>query len=271
MSKITLTAEQKTPEIGIITLDNPPFNTLSSEVLNGLDTILEEARESSFRVLILKSNNDKVFSAGAEIKEIMAAMEKAKSADSEDADPTKEITDMLVRGHEIFRKIETFPIPIIAAISGTCLGGGTELALSCHMRVATKTSYIGLPESNLGIMPGLGGTFRLANIVGKGKAMEIALTGDSIDGKTATELGIVNKAAEAGRHEREAIMIARKIAAKSKVPVSNIVKAFSHDDDAWKACYVSELRSFVSCLMSEDGLEGIKAFFEKRKPNFQDK
>jgi enoyl-CoA hydratase len=273
MSKITLTPDQTTPEIGIITLDNPPFNTLSSEVLYGLETILEEARSSDFRVLVLTSNNDKVFSAGAEVKEILASMEKARAAGPEVLDKTAEIQTMLMNGHKIFRKIETFPIPIIAAISGTCLGGGTELALSCHMRVASQSSYIGLPEISLGIMPGLGGTFRLSRLIGRGKALEVILSGDPLDGKTACELGVVNKVVPAGKQLREAVLLARKFAAKSKVAVSNIIASFDadYDDAKWLADCRKELKGFVGCLMSEDGIEGIKAFFEKRKAKFTDK
>jgi len=175
-------------------------------------------------------------------------------------------------GRSLFTAIDTFPKPIIAMINGYCLGGGCELALACDIRSSSDTASFGQPEINLGIIPGGGGTQRLARLVGEGKAMELILTGDIINAQTAYTLGLVNMVVPAADLEAKTLEIANRIAEKSPVALRMAKEAVklasrSNLDEGLRR----EVDLFALCFSSEDKDEGVKAFLEKRKPVFKGK
>jgi enoyl-CoA hydratase len=256
------------------------FEYLRLEVQNGILTItifrpekmnalnialIEEIRSAIQRVyddkdikgVIIIGEGEKAFVAGADISEIAELNEVNGRKFAEN-------------GQEVFALIENCHKPIIAAVNGYALGGGCELAMACHLRIATENSKFGQPEVNLGIIPGYGGTQRLTQLVGKGKAMELMMTGDMISGKDAKELGLVNHLA-ANREElvEKAEKILEKITSKAPLAVGMIVSCvnavFSHDENG----YQTEANSFASCCKSNDFVEGTAAFLEKRVANFK--
>ena len=170
----------------------------------------------------------------------------------------------------LFTAVDTFPKPVIAMINGFCLGGGCELALSCDLRVAGENARFGQPEINLGIIPGGGGTQRLTRLVGEGKAMELILTGEMIDAQTAYRLGLVNIVVPAADLEAKTMELANRIAEKSPVALRMAKEAVktaarSNLDEGLRR----EVDLFALCFSSEDKDEGVRAFLEKRKPEFK--
>ena len=247
-------------KIAVIAINNPPVNALSKNVILNLEEALKDLNDSKeTRALIITGTGD-FFSAGADIREI----DRIKS--EEDA------TEMVSHFHRTGLWIESLPKPVIAAINGICFGGGLELAMTCHIRIASKIARFSLPEINLGIIPGFGGTQRLPRLVGKGKAMEMLLTGESILAHEAKEIGLVNLITEQHDLLSRAKELAGRIASKSLVSVSKMIEAISAGlekpiDNALKL----ETRLFSEICKSADKEEGVKAFLGKRHPKFQDK
>jgi enoyl-CoA hydratase/carnithine racemase len=172
----------------------------------------------------------------------------------------------------VFNKIEQATKPIIAAINGVCLGGGLEMAMACHIRIAGDRVRLGQPEINLGIIPGWGGTQRLARTVGKGKAVEMILTGDQITAQDAKALGLVNLVVPGDAVVRQATGLARKIAGKSAVAIAAALRTITSGLDAPLAEGLAvERNQFVGLANSEDMREGVRAFLEKRPPQFVDR
>ena len=167
--------------IGIVTINNPPANALSSAVLNELEEVIGEIeRDDNVKVGIITGAGSTIFVAGADIKEIKTLDSSGKGE------------DLSTTGQVVLSRIEGLKKPIIAAINGHCLGGGNELAMACHIRIASEKARFGQPEINLGLIPGFGGTQRLPRIVGHAKAAELVLTGDIITAKEALSIGLVN-------------------------------------------------------------------------------
>jgi enoyl-CoA hydratase len=244
--------------ISLLTINRPDKrNALNQatrdEMLHALESL---EREAQSRVLILTGAGDKAFIAGADINEF----EGRTALTQREA----------MKGLRIFSAIEEFPKPVIAMINGFCLGGGLEVALACDMRFASDTARLGQPEINLGIIPGGGGTQRLARLVGEGKAMELILTGDAIDAVHAKEIGLVNDVVAAGDLRARVMSLAGRIAEKSPV-------ALRMAKDAVKSAARTNLREGLDremdlfCLTfgSEDKAEGVRAFLEKRKADFK--
>lgn len=213
-------------------------------------------RRPGLKGIILTGAGDKAFVAGADIKEFLALGEGQGQ-------------EMSQRGQDIFFSIERFPKPVIAAVNGFALGGGCELAMACHLRVATENARFGQPEVNLGIIPGYGGTQRLIQYIGKSKAMELLLTGDMIGAEEAYRLGLVNYVVPPGEEINKAIELIQKIAAKGPVAVAKIIESvnayFQYDEDG----FAREAQAFGYTTGTEDFKEGAAAFIEKRRPDFR--
>ena len=173
-------------------------------------------------------------------------------------------------GHKVFSKIENFKIPVIAAVNGFALGGGSELALACHMRLATKNAKFSQPEVNLGIIPGYGGTQRLAQLIGKGKALELMCTAEMISADEALNLGLVNYVSENKEDMlSKASEIIKTISRKAPKAIENVIKSLNAKYDENKDGYKTEIELFSECCATKDFVEGTKAFLEKRCPDFK--
>lgn len=248
-------------KIATITLNRPPANALSQGVLLELNQVLTELESNNEVHVLLLHGEGRFFAAGADIKEFTKVNDGA------------EFTQTARNGQQIFRRIEDFTKPIIVAIHGAALGGGLELAMACHIRLATKDAKLGLPELSLGLIPGFAGSQRLPRFVGTAKAAEMMLTSDPIIGSEAETLGLVNAAfATEAQLLEESSKLAKKIAAKSMVSVKRTLELlrFSRHPQQ-EAGSIREAELFGEVFDSADGKEGIQAFIEKRSPNFQNK
>ncbi|MBC7225828.1 MAG: enoyl-CoA hydratase/isomerase family protein [Thermoflexales bacterium] len=252
--------------IATLTIDHPPVNSFNRQVVAELEEAIDELlANDEVKAIVITGGGTNAFVAGADIPEIKASLEQP----GEDFSVAREF---LERGQRLFLKIERATKPIIAAINGFALGGGLELAMACHMRVCSDRARLGQPEINLGIIPGWGGTQRLPRIVGKGKAIELILTGDMITAQEAYRLNLVNKVVPAGAVLKEARDLARKIVSKSKFPIAAALRAIEQGlERPIEEGLRTEAEQFVSLAETEDIREGINAFLEKRQPQFKDK
>jgi enoyl-CoA hydratase len=242
--------------IGIVQLNRPKvLNALSFEVMSELVSGLEELdREGTVKVIIL-TGGEKTFAAGADLAE----MSQATPVDL-----------VLGRRFELWDRIRKISKPIIAAVSGYCLGGGNELAMNCDLIVASETATFGQPEVNVGIIPGAGGTQRLPRVVGKYKAMEMILTGKSISADEAYRIGLVNHVVPPESLMEEAKKIATDIASKPPISIRSAKEAIlKAQDTTLEVGLEFERKAFYMLFATEDGKEGMKAFLEKRKPTFK--
>jgi enoyl-CoA hydratase len=236
------------------------LNALNSEVFRDLQQVIDELyQNTAVKGLILTGDGDKAFVAGADIKEL--------SALSKD-----EALRLARHGQETFKKLEECPKPVIAAVNGFALGGGCELAMSCHIRIASENAKFGQPEVNLGIIPGYGGTQRLAQLVGKGKALELMLTGDMISAQEAHALGLVNHVAS----DRQTLMtmatrMMEKIISKGPIALGKVIAAVNAGYAPGAVGYQVESENFAACSATDDFREGTSAFIEKRQPVFKGK
>lgn len=240
--------------VGIITINRPKaLNALNSEVLKELDATLDGVDLENTRALVLTGAGEKSFVAGADIGE-MSTLTKAEG----------EAFGKI--GNDVFRKLETFPIPVIAAVNGFALGGGCEIAMSCDIRLCSDTAIFGQPEVGLGITPGFGGTQRLARLIPVGKAKEIIYGAVNIKADEAYRLGLVNAVYPLEELLPAAKKLAAKIAKNAPIAVRACKQAINEglDVDMDHAILIEE-RLFGSCFESEDQREGMKAFLEKRK------
>jgi enoyl-CoA hydratase len=246
--------------VAIITINRPEkHNALNIKTREEGAALIEELRnDDSVNVVVITGAGDKAFIAGADIGEFAG-----RSAQMQ--------RDVMVQ-RSLFNAIDTFPKPVIAMVNGYCLGGGCEVALACDMRIASETASFGQPEINLGIIPGGGGTQRLTRLVGEGRAMEMILSGQIIDAKTAFEIGLVNHVVPPDQLEAKTIELANTIAEKGPIAVrlaKEAVKIASRSnlDEGLRR----EVDLFALCFATEDKDEGVNAFLEKRKPVFKGK
>lgn len=251
----------KDDRVAIITVDNPPVNMLSEPVVTDLQSALEEGwADDEVKVVVITGGGQIVFVAGADINVILELGTPA------------EAKEILMQVHEFFQTIENSPKPIIAAINGHCLGAGLEMAMACHMRIANNRAMFGLTEITLGIIPGFGGTQRLARLVGKGKALELILTGDRITGAEAASIGLVNKAVPGTEVMKTAVGLAKKIASFGRPSITAAIEAVNEGLRVGLAEALEiEADKFSSLVGTEDMREGLTAFLEKRQPKFRDK
>jgi len=250
-----------TVEDGVATLviNHPPVNSLSQPVINDLQAVIKEIKgDPSVKVVII-TGAGMFFVAGADIKEISEIRDAKYGA------------QMARHGERLFREIELLEIPTIAAINGTCLGGGTELAMVCDIRIASDRAKLGQPEINLGIMPGYGGTQRLPRLVGTAKALEMILSGEAITAAEAKAVGLVNRVVPEAEVLKQAKGLAQRIASKSKQAITRIMQAVQEGVTMSLEDGLSlENRLFGDICETKDMREGVTAFLEKRQPKFTD-
>ncbi len=250
-----------TKNVAVITLNREAaLNSINPELLDELEQALDNAEQDpEIRAVIITAKGEKVFSAGADLK---AAAEFSSDPDKAEA--------FLKRGQEVFRKIENFPKPVIAAINGLAVGGGLELALSCDLRIAADTAKIGAPEVGLGLIPAWGGTQRLPRLIGMSRAKELILSGTPITAKEAERFNIVNKVVPPDELMSTALVIATQIAGNAplalkyaKLAMNQSSKLTIEEGNELEARYAKELFS------TKDLAEGIMATLQKRKPEFK--
>jgi enoyl-CoA hydratase len=245
--------------VGWVVINRPDkLNALNVETIGELeDAFRDFAGDAEVKAIILTGTGEKAFVAGADIGEFI-------HLDSENG------RHFARRGQEMTKLIENCPKPVIAAINGYALGGGTEIALACHMRLASDNAKLGQPEVKLGIIPGYGGTQRLARLVGKGKAMELILSGRMIDAREACEIGLVNKVVPFNNLLGEAEALAKEIIKNAPLALAFSIESINKGLDLPldKGLEV-EAQIFGRSCGTEDAREGAQAFLEKRKPNFR--
>ena len=246
-------------ENGIMTIViNRPdkLNALNKDVFTDLNKILDEIeKEQVIKSVIITGAGSKAFVAGADISEFGGLNKKEAMA-------------LAKRGQDTFARIENFSKPIVAAVNGFALGGGCELAMSCHFRVASENAKFGQPEVNLGLIPGYGGTQRLVQLIGKGKAMELLLSAHLIDAAEAKSLGLVNYVTTSETLLDHTKKILDIINSKAPLAVAGCIKAVNAVFDESKDGYAQEIEEFGNAFATEDMKEGVTAFLEKRKANF---
>jgi enoyl-CoA hydratase len=247
--------------IAFITINRPDkLNALNKETLNEITRVFEEVENNeSIRGIIITGSGEKAFVAGADILEI-STLDNISG------------TEFALEGQEVFNKIERCSKPVIAAVNGFALGGGCELALACHVRYASDNAKFGQPEVNLGIIPGFGGTQRLSRIIGKGRALELLMSGNMVDAQEAYRIGLVNKVISQSELMAESEKLLQTILEKGPYAVSMIIEAVNEGlDKKLSTSLEVEANLFGQTCATEDMLEGTSAFLEKRNPNFSGK
>jgi enoyl-CoA hydratase len=257
----TIVVERDTTDrpVAVVTFNRPHvLNALNTAMLGELDRAMSElASDDGVRVVILTGAGDRAFVAGADIKELAA--QTAVSG-----------RELALAGQRVFDRIENLGKPVIAAINGFALGGGCELAMACTLRIAADTARLGQPEINLGLMPGYAGSQRLARLVGKGKAMEMLLTGVPIPAAEAERAGLVNRVVPAAALMDEARALAAQLAGNAPIATRYILDAVNRGLDMPLAeASAFEAALFGLVMATDDMREGTTAFLEKRKPAFK--
>jgi enoyl-CoA hydratase len=239
-----------------ITINRPDkLNALNRQTVQEIGMAIKQAKDdSSVFSVILTGEGPKAFAAGADIKEFMGLS----------GDQGKE---MAKAGQDVFQSIEDCPKPVVAAVNGFALGGGCELAMSCHLRIASENAQFGQPEVNLGLIPGYGGTQRLVRYLGKTKALELTLSADRITAAQALQMGLVNYVVALDALIAKCVELLNSIRTKSPFAIAAAIRAVNAYDGTQKG-FNAELDEFGKCFTSDDIKEGINAFLEKRKPNF---
>lgn len=243
-----------------ITINRPDkLNALNRDVFTDLSSVVDEIESNSeIKSAIIIGSGTKAFVAGADITEFNSLnLEEAKALSK--------------RGQDIFFKIENCSKPIIACVNGFALGGGCELAMSCHFRLASDNAKFGQPEVNLGLIPGYGGTQRLAQLIGKGRAIELLISASMIDATTALQYGLVNYVTTQDELLPKAITILSNINTKAPIAIAKCIQTANAVYDETKNGFVEEVNAFGECFETQDMKEGTTAFLEKRKAIFTGK
>ena len=243
----------------VITLNRPPANTISGELMQELEAAVAELEvDAAVRAVILTGAGDRIFCGGADLGSAFSG------------GPGADLDAFLRHGHTVLRRIETGPKPYVAAIQGHATGGGCEIAMACHLRLMKETARIGQTESNLGIIPGFGGTQRLPRLIGRTKALEYLILGTQMPAADALALGLVNRLAKEGETLNEAKAMARAIAQRAPVATRLILRCVDQGlNGPIDQGIEGEVRAFREVLQTEDAAEGIQAFFAKRPAEFK--
>lgn len=256
MSHQNLTTQKENAVFTITINREKALNALNKETLDELYLAFTEAFEDhDIRGIILTGQGEKAFVAGADIKEFLDHSEA-------------EGMELARLGHRLFDLIENGPKPVIVAINGFALGGGMELALACHIRIACTTAKMGLPEVSLGIIPGYGGTQRLTQLVGKGFAFEMILTGNMVNAEKALQIGLVNYVVSQDELIAKANEVLSSMLTRSPKAISAAIRAINAAFDTSQNGFETEIKEFGQCFGNSEFREGVAAFLEKRKPNF---
>jgi enoyl-CoA hydratase/carnithine racemase len=252
---LILTREES---FAVITLNRPPANAISAELMRDLNAALSELEpDAAVRSVIITGAGDRIFCAGADLGSAFSG---------------GDLSSFIRFGNGVVRRIERFAKPVVAAINGHALGGGCEIAMGCHIRILKETARMGQTESNLGIIPGYGGTQRLPRLIGRGPALEHLILGTQIPAAECHRLGLVNRLAKEGETLNDAKALARELAARPPIATRLIIEAV---DDGIQApidqAIEIEARAFDKVIKTEDAAEGIQAFMQKRPAKFQGK
>ena len=241
-----------------ITINRPDkLNALNSNVLKELNSIIDDIyRNEGIHGVILTGSGPKAFVAGADISEFMSLS-------------TGEGSSLAKKGQDIFSRLENSSKPVIAAVNGFALGGGCELAMSCHIRIASSNAKFGQPEVNLGIIPGYGGTQRLAQLIGKGKALELMMTSEMIGAEQALQLGLVNHVTEPDQLMGKCVELMTIILSKGPGAIGKVIAAVNAGYDNSVNGFDREAELFGECFNTDEMKEGVTAFLEKRKAQFR--
>jgi enoyl-CoA hydratase len=245
----------------VVTINRPDkLNALNKDVIEELGKVVDEIyNNAEIKSAILTGSGEKAFVAGADISEFTTLDAAGGLA-------------LAKKGQDnVFDKIENSPKPIVAAVNGFALGGGCELAMSCHFRTASENAKFGQPEVNLGLIPGYGGTQRLTQLVGKGKAMELMMTADMIGADEAKALGLVNHIWPLAELLSKTKEILQKIHTKAPIAISKVISCVNDAAKADSNGFANEVKRFGECFSTEDMREGTTAFLEKRKAIFKGK
>jgi len=250
---LILTREE---QFSVVTLNRPPANAINEALMRELDTVLTALEgDGTVRTVIITGAGDRIFCAGADLGSAFSGGD----------------VDAFIRfGNRVLRRIERFPKPVIAALNGHALGGGCEIAMACHFRILKDTARMGQTESNLGIIPGYGGTQRLPRLIGRTKALEFLILGTQIPAAECASLGLVNRLAKEGETLTVAKTLARQLAKRPPVATRLIIEAVDEGLEApIDRALEIETRAFLQTLSTEDAAEGMQAFFAKREASFK--
>lgn len=241
-----------------VTLADPPMNLIRPEMLVQLGAQMGKAlADERVRVIVLTGEGDRAFSAGFDIR-VFAEIEDAPAAES-----------LATMGQAITIAIESADKPVIAAINGLCLGGGNELAMACHFRLAASSARLGQPEIKLGLIPGFGGTQRLPRLIKRGQALKLILTGEMISADRALRLGLIDEVVEDGGLAQAVDALADQLAGSSPSAVAAALAALRYPENETREGLAAEAKLFGATFAGFDGREGVNAFLEKRKPRFK--
>ncbi len=252
---------EKQDNLAIVTINRPTkLNALNKATIEELHTAFNDLNnDSNTKVIILTGSGEKAFVAGADISEFAHFS-------------VNEGEQLAAKGQELlFDFVQNLQTPVIAAVNGFALGGGLELAMSCHFRIASTNAKMGLPEVTLGVIPGYGGTQRLAQLIGKGRAMELIMTANMIDGETAKSYGLVNHVVPQEELLDLAKSIATRISNNSSVAIAKAIESINANYEDGVNGFQTEIKNFGFCFGTEDFKEGTTAFLEKRKAVFTGK
>lgn len=247
--------------VRILTIDRPDkLNALNRQTLEALDAAFTQAAaDGTVRVVVLTGSGSKAFVAGADIAE-MSALSAVQAR------------EFSLLGQRLMRRIERMPKPVIAMVNGYALGGGLELAMACHLRVAADGARMGQPEVNLGLIPGFGGTQRLLRLCGRAAALELCLLGAQVDANRALQLGLVNRVVPAAELEEQTLALARQLAASAPLALRGVLDAVvTGGECGLEEGLEFESAQFALLFSTEDMREGTRAFLEKRKPQFHNR
>jgi enoyl-CoA hydratase len=242
--------------VAVVTLNRPPANAISEALIRELDAALAEIdADGSVRAVVITGAGDRIFCAGADLGSAFSG---------------GDVSEFIRSGNRVLRRIERLPKPVVAALNGHALGGGCEIAMACHLRILKDTARMGQTESNLGIIPGYGGTQRLPRLIGRGLALEHLLLGTQIPAAECLRIGLVNRLAREGETLPDAIALARELAKRPPVATRLIIQAVDDGlqvpiDEALEI----ETRAFAEVIRTEDAGEGMQAFFQKRPAEFK--
>ena len=242
--------------VAVVTLNRPPANAISEALMRELDAALTEIEaDGGVRAVVITGAGERIFCAGADLGSAFSG---------------GDVSEFIRSGNRVLRRIERFPKPVVAALNGHALGGGCEIAMACHLRILKDSARMGQTESNLGIIPGYGGTQRLPRLIGRGLALEHLLLGTQIPAAECLRIGLVNRLAREGETLADALALARELAKRPPVATRLIIEAV---DDGLPvgidAALEVETRAFAEVIRTEDAAEGMQAFFQKRPAEFK--